>query len=58
MIFRDGKISDGWAMIGEMPRDSGVYCGFETQERVPTTVGDSIVITLVAREDLRGRGPH
>ena len=58
VIFRDGKISDGWAMIGKMPRDSSVYFGFETQERFPTTVGDSLVITLVAREDLRGRGPH
>ena len=58
VIFRDGKISDGWAMIGDARPDSSFYFGFAAPERFPTTVGDSLVITLVAREDLRGRGPH
>ena len=58
VIFRDGKISDGWAMIGDTRPDSSFYFGFDTQARFPTTVGDSLIITLVAREDLRGRGPH
>lgn len=58
LIFRNGKISDGWTMIGDMRRDSSFYFGFSTDQRFPTAVGDSLIITLVAAEDLRGRGPY
>jgi hypothetical protein len=57
VIFRDGIITDGWEMIGDMPRDSSVYFGFSTRERFATTVGDSVIVTLIAAQDLRGRGP-
>jgi hypothetical protein len=57
VIFRDGKITDGWQMIGDLPRDSSVYFGFSTRERFATTVGDSVIITLIAAQDLFGRGP-
>jgi len=57
VIFSDGKITDGWEMIGDMPRDSSVYFGFSTRERFATSVGDSVIITLIAAQDLRGRGP-
>jgi hypothetical protein len=58
VVFREGKITDGWEMIGDMPRDSSFYFGFSTRERFATTVGDSVIVTLIAAEDLRGRGPH
>jgi len=58
VIFRNGKITDGWQMIGNERRDSSFYFGFSTDQRFATSVGDSIIVTLVAMEDLRGRGPH
>ena len=57
VIFRDGKITDGWEMIGDMPPDSSLYFGFSTGQRFATSVGDSVIITLIAAQDLRGRGP-
>jgi hypothetical protein len=58
VIFRDGKITDGWAMIGDTPRDSSFYFGFSTDQRIATAVGDAVTLTLTVREDLRGRGPY
>jgi hypothetical protein len=58
VIFRNGRITDGWEMIGDVPRDGSVYFGFSTERRIATAVGDSVVVTLTAREDLRGRGPY
>jgi hypothetical protein len=58
VVFRDGKISDGWQMIGSTPRDSAFYFGFSTSTRYRTALNDSLIITLRAPEDLRGRGPY
>ncbi len=58
LVFRNGKITKGWEMIGDMPRDSSFYFGFSKEQRFATAVGDSIVVTLTAAEDLRGRGPY
>lgn len=58
VVFRKGTITTGWEMIGDMPRDSSVYFGFSTAQRVATAVGDSIVLTLTVAEDLHGRGPY
>jgi hypothetical protein len=58
VIFRDGKVTDGWEMLGDTPRDSSAYFGFSTRERFATSVGDSVIITLIAAEDLTGRGPY
>jgi hypothetical protein len=58
VIFRDGKITEGWEMIGDVPRDSSFYFGFSTGQRIATAVGDSVIVTLIAMEDLRGRGPY
>jgi hypothetical protein len=58
VIFRQGKITDGWAMVGDAPRDSSFYFGLATERRFATAVDDSIIITLTVPEDLRGRGPH
>ncbi len=58
VIFRDGKITDGWAIISERPRDSRAYFGLSTHQRFATSVGDSVIITLRAAQDLRGRGPY
>lgn len=58
VIFRNGKITEGWEMIGDMPRDSSFYFGFSTKQRIATAVGDSVIVTLTAMEDLRGRGPY
>jgi hypothetical protein len=58
VIFRNGQITDGWTMIGKVPGDSAFYFGFSTERRFATAVGDSLIMTLTAVEDLRGRGPH
>jgi hypothetical protein len=58
VIFRSGKITEGWEMIGDVPRDSSFYFGFSTGQRIATAVGDSVIVTLIAMEDLRGRGPY
>lgn len=58
VIFRDGKITEGWEMIGDVRRDSSFYFGFSTEKRFATAVGDSVIVTLDVKEDLRGRGPH
>ena len=58
VVFRDGKIHDGWEMIGGARSDGSFYFGFETARRVRTKADDSLVITLRAKTDLRGRGPY
>jgi hypothetical protein len=58
VVFRDGKIQDGWKMIGDAQPDGSVYFGFETNERIRTKADDSLVITLKATKDLLGRGPY
>ncbi len=55
-MFRDGKIHDGWEMIGESRPGDGFYFGFSTTDRVRTKSDDSLIITLKATKDLRGRG--
>ncbi len=57
VVFRDGKISDGWEMIGVKP-DSSFYFGFATTHRFRTKANDSLVITLKTPKDLHGRGPY
>jgi hypothetical protein len=58
VIFRNGTISEGWEMIGNTPPDSSFYFGFSTERRYATSAGDSLILTLTAAEDLRGRGPY
>jgi len=58
VVFRDGKILDGWEMIGEARPDGSFYFGFATTHRVRTKADDSLVITLKAPNDLLGRGPY
>ena len=57
VVFRDGKIQDGWKMIGDPRPDGSFYFGFETTDRVRTEPDDSLIITLKATKDLLGRGP-
>lgn len=58
VIFQHGKIAEGWKMIGDERGDSSFYFGFSTKRRFATAVGDSLIVTLTATEDLRGHGPH
>ncbi|MCO4098977.1 MAG: hypothetical protein HEQ38_06150 [Gemmatimonas sp.] len=58
VIFHDGKISDGWQMIGTNTRDSSFYFGFSTDRRYVTAADDSLIITLRAPKDLRGHGVY
>ncbi|MES2521587.1 MAG: hypothetical protein V4617_02730 [Gemmatimonadota bacterium] len=58
VIFRDGKIQDGWTMVGDGEADSSFYFGFSTTDRFLTKADDSLIVTLTARKDLLGRGPH
>lgn len=58
VIFRNGKITEAWEMIGDERPDSSFYFGFATERRFATSVGDSVVLTLIATEDLQGRGPY
>lgn len=58
VVFRDGVIQDGWEVIDEPQADGSIYFGFATNERFRTKANDSLVITLTAKEDLRGRGPY
>ena len=57
VVFRDGKLLDGWTMIGETRPDGSYYYGFETNDRIRTKANDSLVITLTAPKDLLGQGP-
>jgi hypothetical protein len=58
VVFRDGRIQDGWKMIGDArPRD-GFYFGFSTSDRIRTKADDSLIVTLKATKDLLGQGPH
>ena len=58
VVFRDGKIHDGWEMIGDGKPDSSFYFGFSSTRRFRTKPNDSLVITLKAPKDLLGRGPY
>jgi len=58
VIFRHGRVSAGWEMIAGSSHVSDAYFGYASDTRFPTAVGDSLIITLVATEDLPGRGPH
>lgn len=57
VVFRDGKIHDGWKMIGKARPDGAFYFGFSTNDRVRTKASDSLIITLKAPKDLLGQGP-
>jgi hypothetical protein len=57
VVFREGQIQEGWEMIGTAGPDRGFYFGFSTDRRFRTARDDSLVITLTAPRDLRGRGP-
>lgn len=58
VVFRDGKIQDGWTALSDPRPDGSIYFGFETSNRVRTKADDSLVITLTATKDLLGRGPY
>lgn len=58
VVFRDGKIHDGWEIIDDERSDSSVYFGFASTHRFRTKGNDSLVITLKATKDLLGRGPY
>ncbi len=58
VVFRDGRIHDGWAMIGDDRGDGSFYFGFATNDRVRTAADDSLIVTLTAPADLRGQGPY
>ena len=58
VVFRDGKIQDGWEMIGDARPDGSFYFGFASSHRVRTKADDSLVITLRAKTDLPGQGPY
>lgn len=58
VVFRDGKLHDGWEILGDAQPGDGYYFGFSTTDRVRTHADDSLVITLTAAKDLRGRGPY
>lgn len=59
VVFRDGKISDGWEVIGDDKPEKGVYFGFATAtRRFRTRADDSLIVTLKAPKDLLGRGPE
>lgn len=58
VIFRNGKITEGWEMIGDERGDNSFYFGLSTKQRFATAVGDSLIVTLTATEDLQGRGPY
>jgi hypothetical protein len=58
VVFRDGKIQDGWEMIGDREPDSSFYFGFSSTHRFRTKPNDSLIITLKAPKDLVGRGPY
>ena len=57
VVFRDGKIQDGWEMI-DGARPDGFYFGFSTDDRIRTKANDSLIITLTATKDLLGRGAY
>jgi hypothetical protein len=58
VVFRDGMIQDGWEMIGDARPDGGFYFGFSSTQRFRTNADDSLIVTLTATKELRGRGPH
>jgi hypothetical protein len=58
VVFRDGKIHDGWEMIGDARPDGSLYFGFATTHGIRTKADDSLVVTLKVTNDLLGRGPY
>ncbi|HET9064976.1 MAG TPA: hypothetical protein VFN22_04045 [Gemmatimonadales bacterium] len=58
VVFRDGKIQDGWEAIDDTRPNGGIYFGFASTDRFPTKADDSLVITLTATKDLLGQGPY
>ena len=58
VIFRDGKIQDGWEVIGDEKPRKEVYFGFATTHRFRTRADDSLIVTLKAPKNLLGRGPE
>lgn len=57
VVFRDGKIQDGWEMIGDESPSKAFYFGFSTTRRYQSRADDSLIITLKAPKDLLGQGP-
>lgn len=57
VVFRDGKIQEGWEMIGDARPGEGIYFGFATTRRFRTSADDSLIVTLKATKDLLGQGP-
>lgn len=57
VVFRDGKIQDGWEMIGDESPSKAFYFGFSTTNRYRTAADDSLIVTLKAPKDLLGQGP-
>lgn len=58
VVFRHGRISDGWRMIDGDQRDGSAYFGFSSEKRFRTTAGDSLTLTFVAPKALPGIGPY
>jgi hypothetical protein len=58
VIFRNGRITTGWKVIDDEPGDTSAYFGFSTEQRFATAVGDSVIVTLTAPQDLPGQGPY
>lgn len=58
VVFRDGKIQDGWEEIDDSRPDGGAYFGFASTTRFRTKADDSLIVTLTAPRDLLGRGPY
>jgi hypothetical protein len=57
VVFRDGKIQDGWEVIGDEKPGKEVYFGFSTTRRFRTKADDSLIVTLKATKALLGHGP-
>lgn len=57
VVFRDGKISEGWETIGDDDKGNRAYFGFATKKRFRTRADDSLIVTLTVKKDLAGQGP-
>jgi len=58
VVFRDGKIQDGWEVVDDSHPERGTYFGFASTTRFRTKANDSLIVTLKAPTDLRGQGPY
>lgn len=58
VVFRDGKIHDGWEVVDDTRPNDGFYFGLATTNQFPTKADDSLVITLKVPRDLHGKGPY